>query len=348
MIRRELGNSGILVPPMTVGCWAFGGGAYWGAQPQKDVDQVVAAAIDLGLNCFDTAEMYNDGASETSLGAALKGRRHETVIITKIKPSNCIDVRKWLEQSLLRLQTDYVDNYMLHWPINAASMKQYTSDPAILADPPTIGDALHQMDALKKEGKIRSIGLSNFGVKQMEEALGFGVRIDTNEICYNILSRAIESKIVPFCHEHGLSIIGTMGLQQGLLADLFKTASDVPAHQARSRHFADARSGGMSRHGGAGFEKEVFALLDTLRSIANKLGLQMAQLSIAWILSKPFILSTLIGSRSLAEMEANAKACDFTLPEDVTAEIDAASLPLFKLIGDNPDLYESDQNSRIY
>lgn len=89
MVNRTLGQSGIAISPMGMGCWSYGGGAYWGAQSQKDVNDVVAAALDRGLNFFDTAEMYNDGASELSLGEALKGKRDKAVVSTKIGPAFC-------------------------------------------------------------------------------------------------------------------------------------------------------------------------------------------------------------------------------------------------------------------
>jgi aryl-alcohol dehydrogenase-like predicted oxidoreductase len=170
---RELGKSGISVSSMTVGCWPFGGGDYWGEQSQSDVDSVVHAALYMGANTFDTAEMYNDGESERSLGKALKGRRNEAVVISKISPSNCHEVRKHCIESLKRLNTDYLDVYMLHWPINKLAIEHFTSDKSIIAAPPTVEEAYAQLDLLKKEGLIRSIGMSNFGRTQTGEVFPF-------------------------------------------------------------------------------------------------------------------------------------------------------------------------------
>ena len=113
MQYKTLGKSNIKISKMSLGCWSFGGGSYWGNQEQSDVDAVVHQALDLGINCFDTAEMYNNGDSEISLGKALKGHRDQAVIISKIAPSNCKKVRKHLENSLTRLGTDYLDVYMI-------------------------------------------------------------------------------------------------------------------------------------------------------------------------------------------------------------------------------------------
>lgn len=333
---------------MTIGCWPYGGGEYWGEQSQKDVELVVHAALDMGVNTFDTAEMYNDGASEESLGKALKGRRGEAVVISKISPSNCREVRKHCENSLRRLGMDYLDVYMLHWPINKLSLEHFTSDDGIIQLPPTVEEAYAQLDELKRKGMIRSIGMSNFGRTQMAEVLATQVQVDVNEICYNIVSRAIEAEIVPYCMAHSISIIGSMGLQQGLLAGIYQTADDVPIHQAHSRHYADFRGGKTSRHGEAGAEKELFEVVDRLREIAADLHIHIAQLAIAWILKKPFMASTLVGSRNLRELEVNVAACNFELPDEVEQLIDRISLPVWEKLGNNPDYYEHSSKSRIY
>ncbi|MDR2847627.1 MAG: aldo/keto reductase [Bacteroidales bacterium] len=348
MKKVKLGKSDIDVSAMTVGCWPFGGGDYWGEQSQKDVDNVVHAALDLGVNTFDTAEMYNNGESERSLGKALKGYRNKAIVISKIGPSNCHHVRQHCIQSLERLGMDYLDVYMLHWPINKLAVEHFTSDKSILAAPPTIEEAYAQLDALKKEGLIRSIGMSNFGRTQMEEVVRTGVQVDVNEMSYNIVSRAIEAEIAPYCLANNISIIGSMGLQQGLLAGIYKTPDDIPAPQAHSRHFPDFRGGGTSRHGEAGAEKELFEVVDELRKIADSLNIHIAQLSIAWILKKPFMASTLIGSRNIDELKMNVNACSYELSTDVEKQIDKISQPVLDILGNNPDYYEHSSKSRIF
>jgi aryl-alcohol dehydrogenase-like predicted oxidoreductase len=348
MKKEKLGKSDIFVSTMTVGCWPFGGGEYWGEQSQKDVDQVVHTALDSGVNTFDTAEMYNNGESERSLGKALKGRRNEAVIISKIGPSNCRQVRKHCIESLQRLDTDYLDVYMLHWPINKLAVEHFTSDKSIIESPPTIEEAYAQLDELKKEGFIRSIGMSNFGRTQMEEVVRTGVQIDVNEMSYNIVSRAIEAEIAPYCMENNISIIGSMGLQQGLLAGIYKTPDDVPKHQAHSRHYPDYRGGGTSRHGEAGAEKEIFEAVNQLRKIADELHIHIAQLSIAWILKKPFMASTLVGSRNIGELKTNIEACSLEISDETEALIDKISRPALDILGNNPDYYEHSSKSRIF
>jgi aryl-alcohol dehydrogenase-like predicted oxidoreductase len=334
MNKVKLGKSDIEVSAMTIGCWPFGGGEYWGEQSQKDVDNVVHAALDSGVNTFDTAEMYNNGDSERALGKALKGRRDEAVVISKIAPANFGHLRQHCIESLERLGMDYLDVYMLHWPV-ANTL-------------PTNAEAIVQLDSLKKEGLIRSIGISNFGYRQMEEVIKTGVQIDVNEITYNIVSRAIEAEIAPYCLNHNIGILGSMGLQQGILAGIYKTADDVPANQAHSRHFSQERGGGTSRHHEAGAEKEIFEAVDQLRKVAADLHIHIAQLAIAWILKKPFMVSTLIGSRNSNELKINIEACSLNISDETEQLIDKISQPVLDILGNSPDYYENSLKSRIF
>ena len=350
MSYRELGKSGIMVNPIGVGCWAYGGGAYWGEQSQADVNDVVDNAIELGLNFFDTAEMYNDGASETSLGLALKGKRDKAIVATKIGPAFCKRemMIKHLDDSLKRLKMDYVDCYMLHWPLNPISLKHFTDDPKLLANPPSEEEVFQTFQEFKKKGKIRSIGVSNFGRKQLEAVVKTGVQIDLNEITYNILSRAVEQEILPFCINHNISIVGSMALQQGLLAGIYKSADSVPGPQAHSTHFNFARGGSFSRHTQPGAEKELFDAIAQVEEIASQLNVHVAQLSIAWVLAKKGVTAALVGSRNQSELKNNAYAGTITLDEHTIKALDAAGQPILDILGYNADYYEDPENSRIF
>lgn len=348
MQKRKLGKSEIAVSPLAMGCWAYGGGAYWGEQSRQDVNAVVQAALDRGINFFDTAEMYNDGESERSLGKALGSRRGEAVICSKISPSNAARVREHLTASLRRLGTDYLDVYMLHWPVNPLSLRHFTRDEEILARPPAVEDAYRQLEELKKEGLIRCIGMSNFGVKQMAEVIAAGVRVDVNEMPYNIVSRAIEAEVVPFCMENGIALVGSMSLQQGLLTGVYDAPGDVPPNQAHSRHFSQSRGKDASRHGEEGAEEELFSVVAFLKELSLSTGYPPAALAIAWVLNKPFITATLVGSRSLPELTANIIAGDLRLDQAVMDSIDEKSLPVLHKLGNSPDYYEHRDRSRIF
>jgi aryl-alcohol dehydrogenase-like predicted oxidoreductase len=314
------------------------------------VEAVVHRAIEMGVNVFDTARMYNDGASEVSLGHALKGSRHKAFVISKVSPAKAYSktLREECETSLKSLGMDYLDMYMLHWPINPLGVKHFTGDPAVLANPPTAEEAFETLSAVTKEGKIRYIGISNFGITQMQEALRLCPDIAANEMPYNIVSRAIEAEIIPFCVKNSITIVSSMTLQQGILAGKYTNAADVPAHQAHSRHFSMETGKGTSRHGEEGAEAEVFKTVAMLRFIAEDLHLSMTQLAVAWALANPGIGCALIGSRNTAQLEENVKALSIKLPPEVKEQIDRVSQAALDKLGSNPDYYENSKNSRIY
>jgi aryl-alcohol dehydrogenase-like predicted oxidoreductase len=343
-------HPGLALSRIGIGCWPFGGGAYWGDQNQKDVDGVVHTAVERGLNVFDTARMYNEGASEVSLGKALKGYRDRAFVISKVNPARAYRaiLREECEASLKGLGMDYIDMYMLHWPINPKGLQHFTKDPEVIKNPPTAAEAFETLAALKKEGKIRYIGISNFGIKQTTEAADLCPDLAANEMPYNIISRAIETEILPFCTQNKIAMITSMTLQQGVLTGLYKSAAEVPAHQAHSRHFSMETGKGTSRHNEAGAEAEVFETVALLRELAPELGLSVPQLSVAWVLANPEIGCALIGSRNITELEENIKVLDITLPAEAKAKIDKASQKVLDKLGSNPDYYENSKESRVF
>jgi len=347
---RPLGNSGIEVSPLAIGCWSFGGGAYWGGQAQRDVNEVVALALERGVNFFDTAELYNAGESERSLGAALAGRRAEAVICSKVGPDHAYpgELARSCEESLRRLNTDYIDVYLLHWPINYRSVLHFTSDERKQNNLPRADEAFEAMVRLKQAGKVRAVGLSNFGLAQMKEALAAGAPIDVNQLPYNIFSRAIEASIQPFCVERGISIVCSMALMQGVLTGKYAAPGEVPPGLARTRHFAKGRGGGASRHESPGVEAALFEALERLKRLARDCGVTLAQMAVAWTLARGGVAATLAGCRNAAQLHENLGALSLRLPEDVIEKIDAISAPILSALGDSPDYYETDENSRIY
>ncbi len=347
---NELGKSGIKVNALGMGCWAYGGGQYWGNQAQEDVNDVVSVALAHGVNYFDTAEVYNDGESERSLGIALKGRRHEAIIGSKVSTSNVrydtlID---HCEQSLKRLGTDYIDIYMLHWPINPKAIEHFSADKSLAANPPTVEEAFRALEALKKAGKIREIGISNHGVGQMKEVLATGVSVAVNELPYNLISRSIEDEILPYCSANGISILGYMVFQQGILTGIYDRMEQLSEAQAHSRHFKQERGGAQSRHYEDGAEDEIVCLLDTLKKMSGELNVPVATISLSWAMANGAIASTLAGSRNAQELLMNIKAADYVLPQDAMEQLNKVSLPILKKLGSSPDYYENRKDSRIW
>lgn len=349
MEKRRMGRSDIMVSVFGLGCWQFGGGAYWGGQDQKDVDEVVSSALDQGINYFDTAETYNEEESERSLGIALKGRREQAIIGTKISPSNTQPavLREHCEASLKRLQTDYIDFYMLHWAITPASIAHYTGNKEDAKNAPPVQDIFDTLMTLQKEGKIRYIGISNHGVEQMKEAQSTGAQIVANEMMYNLLSRGIEEQVLPYCVNQDIGVIGYMGLMQGILSGSYQSLEDIPPLRTRTRHFHHSRGDG-TRHGEEGAEAEVVQALSSVQRLADEAGVAMSKLSLAWAFHNPGIATTICGSRNLRQLQENLEAAHFKLTPDVVEKLNEITAPVLAKLGTNPDYWENKNNSRIY
>lgn len=342
---RRCGRHALELPALGMGCWAFGGGDYWGSQSQQDVDAVVRAAVEQGCRFFDTAEVYNGGASETSLGIALAGLPRDQVIIgSKISPSNTSpqDVAAHCEASLRRLKTDYVDLYMVHWPITAHSIQHFAHPPASV---PSVAEAFAALDRLKRQGKIRWIGVSNFGREKLAEALATGVEIVINELPYSLLARAIEFEILPYCQEQGVGVLGYMSVLQGVLTDTYPTLADLPEWRRRTRHF-DSKSSPKIRHGLPGAEAETMAALDAIRAVARRAGMSTQELALKWAFSRPGITSSLCGSRNVRQLNENIAAATAPLAPALVAELDRITAPLKRTLGPSFDYYEHPDNDR--
>jgi len=334
MQKRVCGKSGIEVSVLGIGTWQFGGheGDYWGTQDDRDAEAVVYGALDRGVNLFDTAPVYNDGRSEETLGRILGRRRGEAVIATKLSPDNAQPsaLRRSCEESLLRLKTDYIDIYMLHWPIRRHS----------------VADAFATLMDLKAEGKIRAISVSNHGHKDLAEVVATGARLAANELMYNLLCRAIEFEIAPACARNNIGILAYSPLLQGILSGKFRSLDEIPPERLRSRHFRGDRP--TSRHGGPGAEPLVIQTLDEIRQIAAQGGYDMGVLALAWIIHKPGVVSVLAGTRNAAQLEENCRGASLSLPPGVMARLDAATAPLKEALGPNADYWENPATTRIH
>lgn len=345
MQLRQCGKHDLKLPLLGVGCWAFGGGEYWGPQSQEDVNEVVRFAVDQGCNFFDTAEAYNDGASEASLGAALAGMPRDRMLIgTKISPSNTRPdkLKEHCEASLRRLRTDYLDLYLVHWPITRHSIKHFTPEDIPV---PSVQDAFGALMALRKAGKVRNIGVSNFGSAKLDEALATGAEIVINELPYSLLTRATELEILPRCRALGVGVLGYLSLFQGVLGDSYPTLEDVPMWRRRTRHF-DCRGTPYTRHRLPGAEPETNAALAAIRAIARKNGATMRELALKWAMAGPGITCSLCGCRNLQQLQENLKAANEPLAPEIIEELDAATRPLLEKLGPSFDYYEHPDNDR--
>jgi len=346
MKKRVCANSGLELSVLGTGCWAFGGGEYWGDQNQKDVNSVVHASVDMGINYFDTAEAYNEGRSESSLGDAIQGISRDRILIgTKVSPSNCYKetLIEHCTASLKRLKTDYIDVYMVHWPIHPHSIRHFTDDVNIINNPPGIEEALETLQELKRQGKIRYAGVSNFSNNRLRDLPLSEIAV--NELPYNLLCRAVEYDTLPLCKEKGIGVIGYMALLQGILADIYPSLTDVPVWQRRTRHF-NCKSTKECRHGEEGAEEETNAALTGIRRLCKESGFTMPEIAIKWILENPAITCTLVGSRNVSELEANVKSANKPLSKEIKAELDRVTRPVMEKLGNHFDYYESAENDR--
>ena len=345
MELRPCGKSKLSLPVLGMGCWAYGGGEYWGAQSQADVDAVVHGAVAQGCNFFDTAEAYNQGGSERSLGLALRGIPRDRVLIgSKVSPSNVAPdtLVSHCEASLRRLQTDYLDLYLVHWPITARAIAHFTDTPGPV---PSVPEAFQTLERLQRAGKIRFIGVSNFGVARLTEALATGVEIVLNELPYSLLTRAIELEILPFCRARGIGVLGYMSLMQGVLSDHYPAFADIPVWRRRTRHF-DSRRTPQCRHGLPGAEPETSAALDSIRAIARQYQMTVTELALKWAFAGPGITSSLCGSRNLEQLQANLQAASEPLDPKIITELNDVTQPLLETLGPSFDYYEHPQNDR--
>ncbi len=332
-----------------IGCWAFGGETsdYWGEQSQKDVNEVVHAAINLGVNYFDTAEGYNAGRSESALGVAMRNVYREKLVIgSKVSPSNCYEhtLIEHCEASLKRLGTDYLDIYMIHWPLHGQSIEYFTNDQEIIDNPPDTIDAYAALLRLKDEGKIRHIGVSNFSRKRLDDFPSLEP-IDVNQLAYNLLSRAAEIETLPFCQEQGIGVIGYSSLMQGILTDAYPELDDIPPNRRRTRHFNSARTD-VCRHGESGCEKEFLAAMAAIRQIATESGFSMRDLAIRWSFAHPAITCSLVGCRNVKQLKQNAEVLSQSLSPDLVEALNRATQPVRDVLGNHLDYYQSAENDR--
>ncbi len=327
---RQLGRTDLRVSSVSMGCWAIVGDSTWGRQDETQAVATIRAAVEAGINFFDTAEMYGNGYSEELLCKALEDRREETVIASKVSPAHArswSQLEKACEASLRRLGTECIDLYYLHWPCR---------------DVP-ITDLLAWFGRLQRASKIRWFGVSNFGKGDLSELLEHG-RCEVNQLPYSLLWRVIENEILPLCRTHEVGVTCYSPLAQGLLTGKFPSPDDVPEGRARTRHFSCRRP--QARHGGPGCEQETFAALREVTAVAREVGVPMAELALAWLLHQPGVSSVIAGARTPEQVRQNARAMVLELSPDILARLSAATAPLKARFGNNPDMWQSDSRYR--
>ena len=303
MEKRKIGS--LEVSLAGIGCNNFG----WRIDAGGTA-AVVSAAIDSGINFFDTADIYGAGQSEEYLGRALQGRRNKVLIATKFgmkmgegqeggKPGY---IRQAVEDSLRRLNTDHIDLYQIHKP-----------------DPSTpIADTLGALEELVKAGKVREIGCSNFSAAQLQEASQVrSARFASVQNDYSMLHREPEAEVLPECRRLGMAFLPYFPLANGLLTGKYRPGQAFP----------------KSSRAGDGFGPKVFTdenltLAEALRQFAESRGHTLLELAMSWLASKPAVASIIAGAKTAEQVKANASSVAWRLTEADVAAANAILEPV--------------------
>jgi aryl-alcohol dehydrogenase-like predicted oxidoreductase len=202
---------------------------------------------------------------------------------------------------------------------------------------------MEALERLRDQGKVRAIGVSNFGAQDLADLLAVG-RCEANQLPYNLLCRAIEYEIRQKCIDEDIGILCYIPLFQGILTGKFPSANAVPEARARTRHFSGDRP--LSRHGEAGCEVETFAALETIRRLAERIGEPMARVAIAWLLGQPGVTSVIVGARNPDQVTRNAQAAELELPPGIMNELTEATEEVKQKLGPNQDYWQSESRCR--
>ena len=305
MEYRYLGRSGLQVSAIGLGTNNFGGRLDAAASAV-----VINHALDMGINMIDTSNSYGGTYSEEYIGRALKGKRHQAVIATKVSsrmadgPNNAGNSRKHImtevENSLRRLNTDYIDLYQIHW--------QDANVP--------IEETLRALDDLVRQGKARYIGCSNFMAWQVCEAVWTSRSLGITAFAsvqpkYSLMDRAIEAELTPFCREYRMGILPYFPLENGFLTGKYKRGQVAP----QGTRLAEGDRGM--------FTDANFDLLEALEAFCAERGRSVLELAFAWLLANPDVSSVIAGATRAEQVVANAKAAAWTLTAQELAEVDA-------------------------
>lgn len=310
MQTRQLGHSDLQITPIGIGAWAMGGGGWafsWGPQDDDKSIAAIHAALDSGINWIDTAAIYGLGHSEEVVARALKGRSKRPLVFTKCarvwnenreigKSLKASSIRREVEASLRRLQLDVIDLYQMHWP-------EPDED---------IEEGWATMAQLRHEGKVRWIGVSNFNVEQMRRAKAI-VPITSLQPPYSIISREIESAILPYTQANSIGVIVYSPMKSGLLSGSMTreriAAMPPDDHRRRMPHFQEPRL------------TQNLEIADKLRAIGQRHGRTAGEAAIAWTLRHPAVTGAIVGMRSAQQVEGVMGALDFRLSPEEIAEI---------------------------
>lgn len=304
----QLGTSDLWLTPIGFGAWAIGGGNWamaWGPQDDNASIAAIHRAIDLGVNWIDTAAIYGLGHSEEIVGRAVKESSIKPFIFTKCGMvwnekreirRTLLEIRREVEDSLRRLQVDQIDLYQIHWPVEDQDIEEGW---ATLAD-------------LKREGKVRQIGVSNFSVAQMKRCMEIAP-ITSLQPPYSMINRTVEAEILPFCHENAIGVINYAPMHSGMLTGAMtkERVANLPLDDFR-RNAKNYQEPLLTRN---------LEIAEFIKKIGARRGVSAGVVAIAWTLANPAITAAIVGGRSPEQVEGVWPAAKFRLTRDEVQEI---------------------------
>ncbi len=294
MIFNKLGKTEIKVSSIIMGTWQAGR-QMWADIDDKETTNAIRKAVDLGINTIDTAETYGNGYSEQIVAKATSSIRKQLIYATKVFCSHLKydQVIKACHRSLKNLKTDYIDLYQIHWPPGSFGCKKVPLKETISA-----------LNFLKEQGKIRAIGISNFSLDEIKEAVLYG-DIESLQPPYSLFFRYIEKEIIPFCLKNEITILGYSPLAQGFLTGKFGLDHkfDKKDHRSGSKLFQDKNY------------KTIIDAVHRLKPIADKNNISLSQLALAWVISHKNTCA-IAGARNKTQVEENVKAADIKIEKE--------------------------------
>ena len=325
MIYKKVDKIEEKISAIGIGCWNFGGD--WdGYDEQKYID-IVHACLDGGINLFDVAPVYGWNLSEKTLGKALKGRRDKAIIATKgglqwdenrvtVNDLTKESLLKEVDDSLMRLQTDYIDIYQMHWP-----------------DPKTpLEETADALNIMRKAGKIKYVGLSNFAQKDVEEMMTY-TGVEVQQALYNMLERNTDSyhgiplvykaedEIIPNVKKWGQAFLPYSPLFQGLLTGRFSKGAYFSKDDIRNQN---------PKFAGGAIDKYLEAA-DMIKEVADEIGRPMAQLALNWLRQNPSVTSIISGASSIKQLESNIASCEWDLDDETIMRLNDITEPFSEL-----------------
>lgn len=311
MQSRQLGRTDLNITPLGFGSWAVGGGGWqfgWGAQDDRDSVAAINRALDLGINWIDTAAVYGLGHSEEIVAQAVKGRSERPYIFTKCSmvwdnkgnighSLRQASIRNEVEESLRRLKVDVIDLYQIHWPDPERDIEQAWS---------TLSD-------LKREGKVRYIGVSNFNVEQLRRAITIAP-VDSLQPPYSLIHPDVQDEILPFCEKNGIGVIVYSPMMSGLLSGRMSRERIInfPEEDWR-RNNPEFQEPRLFRN---------LWLAELLKNMGRRHGVSAGEMAIAWTLRLPSVTGAIVGGRNPEQVEGIVGAAHLKLSKYEIAEID--------------------------